>query len=86
MRRGTGQRRLGKAKAAGSIPARGSNPKTDFTMTFNLTTNMEPDNTPRRFLVAISSTSLVIAANRTVDPTTARINCFASKDPDVRAA
>jgi len=59
---------------------------TIFTRTFNLTINMGPDNSPRRFLVAISSTSPVIAASCTVDPTTVRISCFASRDPDVRGS
>ena len=57
---------------------------TIFTRTFNLTINAGPDNGPRRFLVAITSTSPVIAASCTVDPTTIQISCFASRDPDVR--
>ena len=57
-----------------------------FTRTFNLTLNLGPDNSPRRLLVAIGSTSPVLAASCTVDPTTVRISCFASRDPDVRGS
>ncbi len=57
---------------------------TIFTRTFNLTINMGPDNSPRRFLVAITSSSPVIAMSCTIDPATVRLGCFASRDPDVR--
>ena len=54
-----------------------------FSKTFNVTNITVPDNSPRRFLVTIASTSPAIAATCTISQTTNGLSCFASKDPDV---
>jgi PKD repeat protein len=56
---------------------------TIFSNTFNITMNGGPDNSPRRFVIMVGSTTPTLAATCSISPATDRLSCFASRDPDI---